>query len=90
MATIVLSPDTIRATMQSEPVRAALRAKAQDVKGRADSIAATEDVEARFWTEEGTRPKGRSYARVLCDNVDQEFGTSKTARRRILARAAEG
>ena len=37
---------------------------------------------------EGTRPKGRPYARVSTDAVDQEFGTWTVPKRRLLARAA--
>ena len=52
-------------------------------------IADDEEVEAEFTIEEDIRPKGRPVARVVCDNPDQEWGTSKTERRRILGRAGQ-
>lgn len=89
MAELEISQEKILAAIQSPAVRAALAQKATGVRGAAEALANSEDVEADFWVEEGTRPKGRPYARVLCDNADQELGTSKTARRRLLGRAAE-
>ena len=41
-------------------------------------------------TVAGTRPGGRQYVNVIGDNVEQEWGSSRTERRRILGRAAEG
>lgn len=75
--------------MRSAPVRAALRARAERVRARAEQIAAGEDVELESSLSEGTRPRGRPYARVSSRNVGQEWGDSKTARRRVMGRAAE-
>lgn len=69
-------------------VRAALRARAQAIAGRARVIAATETPDASIGMEEGTRPQGRTYARVTSDDPEGEFGTEKRARRRVLGRAA--
>lgn len=87
---IVLSQATILEALQSEPVRAELREKAYRIANKADDLADRFTTEAEVWVEEDTRPKGRPVARVMCDNVDQEWGTSKTTRRRILGTAAEG
>lgn len=89
MARVSITLDLIREAMQSAPVREALRKKADDKQARAEQIAASEDVELESEVVEGTRPKGRPYARVQTRNVGQEWGDSKSARRRILGRAAE-
>lgn len=76
--------------MRSNEVRKALRARAEKVRSAAESIASSEGVELNTTVTEGTRPKGRPYARVASPNVAQEWGDSNTARRRVLGRAAEG
>lgn len=75
--------------MRSDAVRAGLRARALKVQGTAEGLARADDVELESRVTEGTRPKGRPYARVESSNVDQEYGSSTTARRRILGRSAE-
>lgn len=70
-------------------VKQSLAAKRDQIKTRAEQIAATDKVPGEFTTEDGTRPKGRPYARLYFSNVDQEFGTSKTKRWRVLGRAAQ-
>lgn len=89
MARVVVSPESVERAMKSAPVRAALRARAERVQARAEQIAAGEGVELESSVSEGTRPRGRPYARVSSRNVGQEFGDSRTARRRVLGRAAE-
>ncbi|WP_263251632.1 hypothetical protein [Saccharopolyspora rosea] len=69
-------------------VRAALRQRAQAIAGRARGIAATETPGASITTEEGTRPRGRTYARVASDDPEGEYGTQTRERRRVLGRAA--
>lgn len=88
-AKVTLSSELILRAMQSETVRAALEEKAYDIANRADGIAANEDVDAETWVETGTRPKGRPFARVYAD-AEQEYGSMRMDRRRILGRAAEG
>ena len=79
----------VQRAMQSQGVRDALRAKADEVAASARSIAASENVEGfEVSVSEGTRPKGRPYARVSTPSVDQEFGTWRTPKLRILGRAA--
>jgi hypothetical protein len=89
MAKFQASRDLILEAMRHPKTRAALATKAAQVRGRAESLAGSEKVELNSSTSSGTRPKGRPYARVESPNVAQEWGNSKTARRRILGRAAE-
>lgn len=75
--------------MRSDVVRRALRARAGRVQARAEQLAAQDEVELESRVYDGTRPRGRPFARVESHNVGQEWGDSKTARRRVLGRAAE-
>ena len=88
MPKMEVSPALILATMHLPQVRDALSARAGRVAATAEAITAAEGVEGSVIRESGTRPKGRPYERVLHTNADQEFGTSKTSRRRIMGRAA--
>lgn len=79
--------------MQLPAVRAALKAKAEEIAGRARSIAASE-IDDGFASEirvsEEIRPSGRPVAKVLADREDaaaHEWGSSNTDRRRVLGRA---
>ncbi len=89
MARVELSDEFYRDAMQSRQVRAGLAKRRDEVAARARSIAGQEKIDPNITTSEGTRPKGRPYARVTAD-AGQEFGDSNTARRRILGRAADG
>jgi hypothetical protein len=89
MARVEITPEFIVKAMQSAPVRAALATKAAQVRGRAEALAGAEKVELNSSTSSGTRPRGRPYSRVSSPNTAQEWGSSNTARRRILGRAAE-
>lgn len=89
---IEISSELIVEAMQSSGTRAGLKKVADRVQGRAAALAASEAPDSSPpRVVEGTRPKGRPYARVqMDDGAAQEWGTSKTQRRRILGRAAEG
>lgn len=87
-ARVEMSYEFVRGVMQHETTRAALRARRDAIAARAEALAAAEGIDARIEKSEGTRPKGRPYARVSAD-AEQEWGSSNTARRRILGRAAE-
>jgi hypothetical protein len=89
MARVELSQKTWDAAVNNAKTRAALATKAGRIKARADSLAQAENVKLDSQVTSGRRPKGRSYARVSSPNVQQEWGGSNTARRRILGRAAE-
>jgi len=80
--------------MRMPKVRAALKAKAEEIAGRARSMAASE-IDDGFASEievsEEIRPSGRPTAKVLAsrsDSADHEWGSTNTQRRRILGRAA--
>lgn len=85
---VTISEGLIVEAMQSAPVREGLAKRADTIASRARGLAANEGVDMEVTRRDGTRPKGRPFARVEGDNAAQEFGTSNTARRRILGRAA--
>lgn len=70
-------------------VRAALRSRADQIANRARQIDSSEGGNANITVVEKIRPRGRATADVVSDDVDGEFGSSKTARRRTLGRAAD-
>lgn len=85
---IELHYDGIREVMQSREVRRALREQAERVASRARQIDAEFGEGVRV--EDGTRPRGRPYSRVVHDTgAEMEWGTSRTERRRVLGRAAD-
>lgn len=86
---IVVFPRIVQRVSVVPEVRAALRAKAAQVAARARQIDASEGGGATITVEEGIRPGGRAYANVVSDDADGEYGTSRTARRRTLGRAAD-
>ena len=90
MAEVEISPELIQKAMQHEGVRAQLQVVADRVRARADALAASEKVDMETWTEAGTRPGGRPFVNVVGDNPDQEFGSARSRRFRILGRAGEG
>jgi hypothetical protein len=78
--------DLIRAVMQSHKVRAKLAEVADRKAAVARGIAAVEAPDVVIGRYDGTRPRGRSYARITAP-ADYEHGTANIARRQILARA---
>lgn len=90
MAEVEISPELIMKAMQHEGVRAQLEVVASRVATRAVQIAASEKVDMEVWVETGTRPGGRPYVNVMGDNPDQEFGSARSKRFRVLGRAGEG
>lgn len=74
--------------VQMPQVRAALAGRAARIATRASQINKAEDVDADIHVEAGTRPQGRSYARVVSTDAEGEFGTEAVPRRRVLGRAA--
>lgn len=86
---LTISDKTIRAAMQLQKVREKLDSVAEDGKAATEQLAAQEGIEGTVWTESGTRPKGRLYARFASDMADQEFGTETVDKKRLMAQAAE-
>lgn len=81
----------LRRVMQGPAVRAKCAEVANRIAARAERIDATDSADdaedVKIGREDGTRPKGRPYSRVTA-SLEQEFGTSKVARRRNLGQAA--
>lgn len=75
---------------QGRSVRRHLTASAQRVAARARAVAAAEGADVEVTVTDGTRPRGRSYARVSMTPGVHEFGDSKTSRKRILGQAVAG
>lgn len=76
----------LQALQQSDGVRTKLAAVRDRIAGQVEAIAAAEGVDVDVVTSEGTRPKGRAYARVGVPAAP-EFGNETTPRRRFLGRA---
>ncbi len=89
MAEVEISREYIQSAMQHPAVRAQLGVIADRVARRARSLASSEGITMSVEVEQSIRPGGRPQARVIGDNVGQEWGDSKTAKRRILGRAGE-
>lgn len=89
MGEVEITPAFVLSAMHQPGVAAHLQVVADRVKVRAAGIASAEGVEMNLSTKAGVRPKGRPFVNVLADNAEQEFGSSRVGRRRILGRAAE-
>lgn len=90
MAEVEISYEYIQEAARHPGVFAQLAVVAGRIKARADGIAADEGISMQVTTEAGVRPKGRPFVNVVADNAEQEFGSSRIARLRILGRAGEG
>ncbi|WP_343317780.1 hypothetical protein AAFM46_10995 [Arthrobacter sp. TMP15] len=90
MAEMEISRELMLKAMHHRDVKAHLQVIADRRKKRVEQLAKAEGVEMTVTTVAGVRPGGRPFVNIVSDNVDQEFGTSRTARRRILGRAAAG
>lgn len=90
MAEMEISAAYIKQAMSQPGVALHLQVIADRRKARAEQLAKAEGVEMTVTTVAGVRPGGRPFVNVVSDNAAQEFGTSKTERRRILGRAATG
>lgn len=89
MAEMEISAAYIKEAMQHPGVAEQLQVVADRVRSRGAALANSEGVEMNITTTAGIRPGGRPFVNVVADNAAQEFGTSKTERRRILGRAGE-
>ena len=75
----------VQRILQSRGVRHKLKVVRDRMAAAAVQLAASEDANVTITLSEGTRPKGRSYARISIPATD-EFGDSKTKRLRLLGR----
>lgn len=89
-ARVEITREYIGEAMRHPGVVAQLRVLADRVAKNAESLAGSEGVEMNTWVEESVRPKGRPQAVVYGDNQEQEWGSSRVDRRRIMGRAGEG
>lgn len=69
-------------------VRIALNRQARLIAAVAANIAKSENVDTSISVEDGTRPLGRPYSRVVSSDGEGEFGSSRRRRHRVLGRAA--
>lgn len=90
MGEFEISYEFIQAAAQNEGVVKQLQVVANRIQSRATGLASSDGVDMKFTTEAGIRPGGRPFVNVIGDNSEQEFGSSRTQRRRILGRAGEG
>lgn len=90
MAEVEISYEYIQSAARHPGVLAQLQVVADRVKARAQQLASKEGVEMTITTTSGQRPGGRPFVNVEGDNADQEFGTARSRRLRILGRAGEG
>lgn len=90
MAEVEISYEYIQQAAQHPDVAAQLQVVANRVKVRAAALAKQEEVDMTVTTVAGVRPGGRPFVNVTTDNPDQEFGSSRSGRYRILGRAGEG
>ncbi|PZH18761.1 hypothetical protein C1I97_03425 [Streptomyces sp. NTH33] len=87
-------PRCLPRIMQSEQVRGALKAQAEEIVPRAKAMARAEigpEFADSIGISEEVRPRGRPTAKVIADREDaeaHEYGDSNTERRRVLGRAA--
>lgn len=89
MAEVHISPEFIGEAARHPAVRAELHTIARKIERQANILAAAEDVDMETRIEDSIRPKGRPQSVVWGDNVEQEYGSYREGRRRILGRAAQ-
>jgi len=84
-----VTDDLFRAVVAMPNVRAELARTARTLAATARSLAQQDDADTDITVEDGTRPKGRTFSRVVSSNYDDsEWGTATRKRTRALGRAA--
>lgn len=89
MATVRVSRELITEAMRSDAVRAGIAEKARKIAGEVDQVGAGEGVRMNAQVRDLTRPGGRPESRVESEQVDQEWGSRYSERRRIMGRVGE-
>ncbi|UVF61135.1 hypothetical protein SEA_AOKA_11 [Arthrobacter phage Aoka] len=89
MAETEISYEFIQEAARHPGVVAHLGVVAERIKRRAEQLADSEEVEMEVATEAGIRPGGRPFVNVVADNAEQEYGSARMRRLRILGRAGE-
>lgn len=83
----MLPEKQVEAIMRNRSLRRQLEAVGRRVIGRAEQITKDEGGSAEFSMESGIRPGGRAFTNVVSSSAAEEYGNSRTARRRALGRA---
>lgn len=87
MARYRLSRKQVDAIMRNKKVRKRLKDVGRDVMASGQRITDDDGGNAKFTIESGIRPGGRSFTNVVSSSPEEEYGDSKTTRRRALGRA---
>ncbi|WP_143467269.1 hypothetical protein [Lentzea kentuckyensis] len=84
-----MTDELFRAIVAEPKVRVELARTASSIASAARTIAGQEGADTDITVEHGTRPRGRTYSRVVSrDFSDSEWGTAKRKRVRAIGRAA--
>lgn len=84
-----ISNEIFQQAVNHPKVRAELARIAASLAATATAIARAENADTEITVEHGTRPRGRTYSRVVSSNTDEsEWGNGRRKRSRILGRAA--
>lgn len=88
-AKIRVTDEMFRAVVAMPSVRAELARTARTLAATARALAQQDDADTDITVEDGTRPQGRTFSRVVSSNFDEsEWGTAERKRTRALGRAA--
>ncbi|WP_064076698.1 hypothetical protein [Prescottella equi] len=82
-----LSRKQFEAIMRNPQVQQRLKDVGRGVMSRAQVITNDEGGSAQISLESGIRPGGRAFTNVTSSSAAEEYGNSKTTRRRALGRA---
>lgn len=84
-----MTDEVFRAVVGMPKVRAELATTARRLAATAQVFAQQDKADTDISVEDGTRPKGRTFSRVVSSNFDDsEWGTARRKRTRALGRAA--
>lgn len=82
-----LSRKQVEAIMRNTNVQQGLKNVGRSVMARGQRITDDEGGSAQISLESGIRPGGRAFTNVTSSSAAEEYGNSKTTRRRALGRA---
>ncbi|NKS94620.1 hypothetical protein GS876_10345 [Rhodococcus hoagii] len=82
-----LSQEQVKTIMRNKALQQRLQDVGRGVMGRGQQITNHEGGSAEITLESGIRPGGRAFTNVVSSSAAEEYGNSKTKRRRALGRA---
>lgn len=82
-----LSQQQVNTIMQNKALQQRLKDVGREVMSRGQQITNDEGGSAEITLETGVRPGGRAFTNVVSSSAEEEYGNSKTKRRRALGRA---